>query len=673
MFIIPNQETKSHLQENKNNLSGTIYKSKNIDLDEEGYIKMSAPSFAVMTTDNDADFDTVDAMLPSNSTIFLNSGQVFSGDMNLNVLTNRTADTNKPTPNVEEDVVFFNETEVVSDDGVVKYRSASTTWTSVTTSFTSSEPIAMCAWESEGSLVVGNNNLVKFINTSWTVNATVCTLPVDYQVSSLAVQGNQLFIATRSKSGQKAKLFTINTIQVGIDYAYDVGTFEIMSVKPFKSSVALITSLGQLLRFNGGGFDTLGQLPVYKTSLEWCDASNDYSTVANRAMTTDGDLIYINLSSLTQNGFLKMIPDFLSGIWCYDDINGSLYHKYSPSATTIQIISGSNVTVDTSANTFTLTSGNLNNIVTGMPVLFNEVTDVLTPLKESVAYYIIKTSSTVFKLATSYTNAIAGTAIDITTAGNTGQQWFVFKTLDYGWGLYGNRMAVAVLNNNHFDSTRTGRICFTADLTARTSYSTDLTVFNGVSPFLPNRSYFVTPRLNSSDIEDEYGNVHIKYFPLGPDDKIIIKYKDIDKRNYPFSSVQYGTNTNWNATWTSTTVFTSVADLSSVVAGDEVEIISGVGAGHIANIVSISESTGTYTVTLEEEFPFAVANDVMRFNIDNFTKLCEITSSSNEDTKGTYKIPLGRKSKFVQLKVEMRGTGIVIEELIINNTAEKRA
>jgi len=671
-FIIPNQETKTHLQENKNNLSGTIFKSKNIDLDDEGYITMAEPSFAVMTTDDDADLDDVDAMLASADTIFFNSDEVFSGDMNLNTLTNRASDTDQPTPSIEEDVVFFNDTEVVSDAGDIYYR-AGTTWTQVSTNVSSTAPTVMCTWESEATLVVGADNTIKFVNTSWAIHATVLTLPVDFQVSSLCVQGNQLFVGTRSQSGQEAKMFTVSTIQVGIDFAYGVGTFEIMSIKPFKSSVVAITSLGQLLRFNGGGFDQIGQLPVYNTSIEWADANNDYSTVANRAMVVDGDLVYINLASFTENGRWKILPDFLSGIWCYDDTNGSLYHKFAPSSTTIQRITGGSVTVDATDNDFTLTSGNLNSVITGMPVLFDQGSHAIGGLKESVCYFIIKDSSTVFRLASSYANAIAGDEIDITAPSGTTQTWFIFKTNDYGWGAYGNRMAMAILTNRLFDSNTCGRICFSATLNAKQNFSTELTVINGISPFLPNRSYFVTPRLTSSNITDAYGNVCIKYFPLGPDDEIIIKYKDIDKKDYPFSSIQYNDTTNWNGTWTSTTVFTSVADLSMVVAGDEIEIIAGTGSGHIANVASIAENAGTYTVTLDEDFPFAVANDLMRFNVDNFTELCRITADSNEDTKGTYKIPLSRKSKFVQLKVEMRGTRIKIEELIINNTAEKTA
>jgi hypothetical protein len=64
-------------------------------------------------------------------------------------------------------------------------------------------------------------------------------------------------------------------------------------------------------------------------------------------------------------------------------------------------------------------------------------------LNETTCYYLIKVSSTVFKMATSYTNAVAGTAIDITGVGSTAQDWYILKTKDYGWFIDNDRKAIA--------------------------------------------------------------------------------------------------------------------------------------------------------------------------------------------------------------------------------------
>ena len=292
-YIIPNQQTKAHKQDNKSDFSGTIYQSRNISLDEDGYIKLAEATYSPMTTDDDAEFDNVDAMFPMDNDLFLNSDEVFSGNVGLNKLSNGGSDTNAPSPNVEEDLIYFNETEVVSDGTSIEYKSGSTTWTSVAmTGFDTLKPTAMCVWEAEATLCVGNDNTVKFVNTSWTVNSTVLTLPNDYQISSMVSNGSQLYIATRSKAGGEAKMYVANAIAIAADAVYGVGTYEIASIKNFKSSVVAITSLGQLMRFNGGGFVPLAQLPVYNTNVEWADALNDYSKVSNRAMAVDGPCLH---------------------------------------------------------------------------------------------------------------------------------------------------------------------------------------------------------------------------------------------------------------------------------------------------------------------------------------------------------------------------------------------
>jgi hypothetical protein len=672
-YIIPSQQSRKHLQENRGANSGTIYQSRNISLDVDGYIKLADATYAVMTTDDDASLVYADAILASNALIFVNSQEVFSGTLGVAAFTNRTADTNKSTPGVEDDVVYFNETEVVSDADVIKYRSASTTWTTIaSTSLTAgaTTPTAMCVFEAENSLAIGKNNTVIFVNTSWTVNATRLTLPNEYQVSSMASRGSNLYIGTRSKSGREAKMFVIATIQAAADAAYGVGTHEISSLVPFKSSVVCVNSLGQLLRFTGGGFEELAVLPIYATKFDWGDASDDYATVANRSLSVDGDLIYVNLSSYVDSEKYKLLPGFHSGVWCYDSTNGSFYHRFSPSYTRIQTISGSNVTVNSTDDNFTLTSGNLNECVTGMPVMYRDTGGTIPELEESTVYYMIKSSSTVFKLATTYTNALAGTAINLTGTGNTANVYYVFKTNDYGFAFYGNRMSATVLNNQLYDSRYAGRVCLTADVFAKQDNTTVKTVINAISQYLPNRGYFVTPKLNSSELEDIYNSITIKYAPLKTDDSIIIKYKDRERIDYPKSSVYQDDSSTWDCTWTSTTTFTTTRNLSDLVVGDEVEFIAGVGSGHIAHVTTIAVNAGTYTITIDDAFTYAASGDKVYAVFDNWTKLKTITSAT-QTTTDYITIPLTRKSKFLQLKVEMRGVDVTVEELIAHSNVTK--
>jgi hypothetical protein len=67
--------------------------------------------------------------------------------------------------------------------------------------------------------------------------------------------------------------------------------------------------------------------------------------------------------------------------------------------------------------TYTTTTDNPHNLLTGTRVRLTTTTTLPAGLATATDYYLIKVSNTTFKLATSYANAIAGTAINITDAG----------------------------------------------------------------------------------------------------------------------------------------------------------------------------------------------------------------------------------------------------------------
>lgn len=67
--------------------------------------------------------------------------------------------------------------------------------------------------------------------------------------------------------------------------------------------------------------------------------------------------------------------------------------------------------------TYTSTANIPSNILTGTRVRLTTTTTLPAGLALATDYYVIKVSDTTFKLATSYANAIAGTAINITDAG----------------------------------------------------------------------------------------------------------------------------------------------------------------------------------------------------------------------------------------------------------------
>lgn len=129
---------------------------------------------------------------------------------------------------------------------------------------------------------------------------------------------------------------------------------------------------------------------------------------------------YKYLQSLAaQSAAATVVPGILKLV----DVIG-FYRVTSVTTTTAQATTntlgfGDTFTVDTGTDVLTWTStANIpSNILTGTRVRLTTTTTLPAPLATATDYYVIRVTDGTCKLATTYANAIAGTAIDITTTG----------------------------------------------------------------------------------------------------------------------------------------------------------------------------------------------------------------------------------------------------------------
>lgn len=183
------------------------------------------------------------------------------------------------------------------------------------------------------------------------------------------------------------------------------------------------------------------------------------------------------------------------------------------------------------------------------------------------------------------------------------------------------------------------------------------------------RGHFITSIMESSAFEDDFKDLLLTFRRFrNTTDRIIVKYRSINNSTYPIISV---TNT-----WTSTTTFTTTtAGFANVVAGDEIMILQGRGAGATVKISSITVLAGTYTITISEAI--LNASGTFQCMASDWTELATVSTQSIErqgfdlDVVGTY----------IQLKIELRcgsadtgGTGNpaspVLERVVINSQPE---
>ena len=665
MILIP-QKDKKFSQTNLSDTTGNIWYTKNMNFDEAGYIQLSSRAVSVYSKDEGTYWGYPLSIGRYNTTgkayivtsgntdhtydiDLSNGGLIVSGDS--------TTGGNRPTgSNNNRGVWWQNKWHVTYNTGMA-YNSAGT-WTDTGISITTGYAHPLEVFRSRTTLCVGNKNVVKQYTTAYASSTADLTLPSDYNVTGLAYSGEKMGIATMIDSSligqnQEAIFATWDGLQTSANSVYPVGSSAILGIKAYKSSWVILTKNGKLLYFNGGGFDTLATLPYFFKKL------NNTIEVYGDIIHVEGDLIYINISGdVYYYGYKqqRFIQNYNGGILCYDPKVG-LYHRYSPSISKLYQITVSGT--DTSTDILTASGGTIPS--TGSPILYGyNVGSPIGGLTVGKLYYVIKHNSTTFSLATTYENALNNTKINITSS--TTGTFLGLEVTDYGLSKSTYAHAVTNWGNQDFNF---DHLIFGGhyDNVSGTPKET----LNITIPEFPNRGYFVTPKIESQQIEENAQSLFIKYKPLKDIDSIVIKHKSSDIMGLPVSLPQRGTF----FTWTSSTVGTTTADISEAytymqTSGNEceMEIISGAGAGQMPQISSIEYDGSTYTITLSEAVEGVTASNTCGIIIDNWKKFQTITSS---DSNGWLQIPITQVSKWHKFKVELRGVKTTIEELQVVN------
>lgn len=673
MIKIPTTEHKFS-QPNKSDLFGNIHYTKNINFDEAGYLKLSARSVSLKNAEDDTDFN-----------IPVGLGRTSTGDFYVATTENpyildmgdtswtfsKDTDNGDDTPPVldfETRAVWWQNKWHVTTPTALYYKTVSNgNWTDTgITALTAGVVHNLCVFGKNNTLLVSNGSTVRQLNTSYAVGSYAqLTLPTDYEVVDMAYNNNQACIVTRlsdTVEGQNksAVVFIWDGAGSSANYMYEIGSDVCISVIPYKSSFAILTRTGRLLFFNGGGFQELAAFPVYYKDAEWGDFANYLSR--GSSMSVDGDIIYINISNtLTDNNLNTYIESMIGGVWVYDPEVG-LYHRYSPSNSEATILSVEQAGVNTTTNTMTVYNGfsypNPPTIPeTGNPVKVTGST--IGGLTVGEMYWIIKVSSTEFALASSYENAIALTKIDLTSTGGSYSYFMALDLRDYGQAKAERMGGIGMFGDKKYSYENLVFGGVVQDFNSASLYSH---LWSTVAGF-KNIGYAVTPKLLSSEVEDNVVKGYIKYRPLKINDTIEIKYKNKEYSGIPEIA---------DCTATSSTVLTTtdnIADSYAFTDELECEVISGAGAGQMVKVTSITYSGGTYTITLDSALDGVSASDRLNIKLDNWNELITIT---NADSNNWKEFALAKNSKFTKFKIILTGSDVTVEEFIVNNEAFKK-
>jgi hypothetical protein len=679
---IPSRSTQKISIPNTSDLEGNIYYTKNINLNDEGYLQLSSRSVMVQSEKIDSGFKlpvALGRLLNDNFYVGTASGNYLLNMQSDNYTLVADTGTSVPTNTLYSGGGFFNNDWHIADGSFGLWKKDHTTgnWTLKVTGISTGVANSLEQNRWTKSFCIASNNTVINVDTSYAAvsNASPLTLVADLEVTALAFNNTQIGIATKLGNtafwqSQEAYFCVWDGSTENINEMYSVGSDTILSVVTYLTSYALLTRKGKLLYFNGSGFKELATLPFNFRNYIWSDPV--VVKMLGKCMYVEDSKIYINIPTM-YNAFgtkgQQYIENSPSGIYCYDPRFG-LSHKYSHSNSLAYYIGVTSGGISTSTGTFTTANAIPE---TGSQIKYvNSSSTVIGGLTINSVYYVTRLTSTTFKLATTYQNALDGVNITITSTGASSNNFLGLAREDYGISLtngYTGTIVQVATNTNMHDHLLYGSQVI--DGTDNATYG----VLNFTVSGFENRGYFVTPKFVSTELQDSHKKLWLKYSPLKVGDAIIAKVQTDKISGIPVSSPQ-ATGTTL---WTSATTFTTTCDISEAYAWFnldtannqlELEVLSGSGAGQMSQITTITLNGSTYTVTVADTIIGASNGKYLNFLINNWKVLYtteQNASLTSSDTKGWAEYPIASQSKWCKVKVELRGVDTRIEELLLDN------
>jgi len=656
------------LQANNSDLFGNIAQTKNITFDKKGYLRLSNSVRAAYSSVLDADLDEAAAIVRSQDHGYwvFTHDQPFTVDEDriLGVVPSQDVTANTPSGDVQSDAIFSSGLLVATQSNAVRYYSPTpNTWTTTNITLTSTtgsqHPVEK--FVSLSSVAIADVNTVKLYANPLTATPTLqvtLTILSDFYITSLAYFNQNLYIGTMNRFGDKAMLYVWNGYGTAAQSAYEVDSNAIFDVCVHQDSVVIFTGRGQLLRFNGSGFTQLDALPAFYTDVVMSDETN--VPMYHNCLKSSGDLLFVNVSSNANSTKLVNQPD---GIWCYDSTLGFMYHRYSLSSSVVDIDSIAIADVTVATDQITVTTAH----PTGTECLLNTTTSTAPGgLLHGQKYYVIYVDATHIKLASTKANALASTAINITSQSNGNTILTFFPNNDFGQFYSPRALAILPIERDVQDFQFGTDLLWGGAVYAKDNSTDDF--IGTTTPAVENRGYFITPKITSPNISDTFNKVTLKFSPfLSENDKVLIKYRTVDDRR-EFIAPESGSSPRWLATWISSTTFTTTeTEFANALVGDEIEFLRGAAAGCLAHITTISEASGTYTVTIDEAYDLYASGDKSFCVFRNWKKWKTVEYGDIHAERGYLSAQLGVSGKFLQLKIELRGVKTQIESLSVDN------
>jgi len=236
---------------------------------------------------------------------------------------------------------------------------------------------------------------------------------------------------------------------------------------------------------------------------------------------------------------------------------------------------------------------------------------------------------------------------------------YTSSVLAYGQNRVSRVGALYIAKDDSAAATANGTMLLGAQIYSDATTTKEIIAYDDSNDAVQKYGYIVTSKIYSQNIQEAWQKIYARFKKLlDSGDSITIKYRVNDVAP-----------TQATITWVDTDTFTTTTDVSAYVAGDEVEILQGDGAGKCAHISSISVNAGTYTVNLDDTFT-GVTTNTAKARFQKWVKAGVCT----DQTVKWYNYPLGVSDTWIQFKVCMQFTGKnELDDLILINEPQQLA
>lgn len=639
---LPNQHQWS--QNNEGDIFGLLHSTYAVTFVDRGKLTAARRPFAVFSSEDDVDLGyllSIDYF--DDSYVLFTDDAIFQGSLTTGGFSQLTWP--PATRGLNDDAtVCYGLYTITADTDIYTWNGGTLSgdWVDRNGSLTAGVPHPLCVFESQSvyRLAVGNGNTVKLFDSSYNASGTVLTLPSEHRVQTMRYRNGYLYVGTRHLNGGDAKVYVWNGNGNAAQYEAPVGCDWVFALTDYGTTVMAVVSSGQIGIVSGSQFYTEGfpAFPVYyRPYLRWQDNTGLQlnGKVFNKGIRTVGDCVYFNIDGSISNGFL---PEMRSGMWVYDPRVG--LHHLAPLSVERYVrdssLSVSNSIITTSAS---------HNLIDGDAVQFGSVSG-LTGVAVDTVYYVKVLSATTIKLAKSRRSlknehylTIAGTP--------SGSDTLIYMPNTDRGDTYNNTSGAIARTVSHeaMESVWNSEIIFGgrgADRAGTTRYA-----LNAFSPSWSTSSHEFQ-RIYSQGIKDSWQELISYLDGLELDNEsYILKYRGSKKRE----------TTPMNGVWLNSTTINSVAanldtdPWEDIEEEDEVVIIDGYGRGYSAHVVEINQSSGTFSIELDEEI--GTANNPVTFYVTNYRKYKAV--SEKEDDELFARASINTDAGWMQVKIETRG------------------